>query len=233
MPSEALLVTLGNPQRTVTPGAWSQAIDNLKERFRMETKILPERTLVAKAQAGNKDAFTELVRRHSGQVYGLSLNMLRHREDAEDNLQNVLVKAFHNIRRFEGNSRFSTWLVRITINEALMKLRKRSSERISDYHPANASEDEPRSFPEIEDSRQDPEREYISRELIRKVFRGLNPSLQDTFILQKAEGWTNRELAEAQGITVSTVKSRVFRARVRLRQQLMALTQPGQVALQG
>jgi len=97
----------------------------------------------------------------------------------------------------------------------------------------NVSENELRSFPEIEDSRQDPEREYISKELTRKVFRGLNPSLQDTFILQKAEGWTNRELAEALGITVSTVKSRVFRARVRLRQQLVALTQPEQVALQG
>jgi RNA polymerase sigma-70 factor (ECF subfamily) len=167
----------------------------------METQSLPERTLVAKAQAGNDEAFTELVRRHSGQVYGLSLNMLRHREDAEDNLQNVLVKAFHNINRFEG---------------------LRTSLRMR-----------PRSFPEIEDSRQDPEREYISKELTRKVFRGLNPSLQDTFILQKAEGWTNRELAEALGITVSTVKSRVFRARVRLRQQLVALTQPEQVALQG
>src|SRR4029077_17595061 len=132
----------------------------------METRTsVPERTLVALAQAGSEEAFTELVRRHSGQIYGLSLNMLRHREDAEDNLQNVLVKAFHNIKRFEGNSRFSTWLVRITINEALMKLRKRNAGRISDYRPANASEDEPRSFPEIEDSRQDPEREYISREL--------------------------------------------------------------------
>jgi len=70
----------------------------------VETQSLPERTLVAKARAGNDEAFTELVRRHSGQVYGLSLNMLRHREDAEDNLQNVLVKAFHNINRFEGNS---------------------------------------------------------------------------------------------------------------------------------
>src|ERR1700730_1539351 len=120
----------------------------------METQSLPERTLVAKAQAGNEDAVTELVRRHSGQIYGLSLNMLRNREDAEDNLQNVLVKAFHNINRFEGTSQFSTWLVRITINEALMKLRKRNSERISDYHDANVSEDEPRSFPEIEDSRQ-------------------------------------------------------------------------------
>src|SRR5215472_10102752 len=194
---------------------------------------LPERSLVRKAQSGNEDAFAELVRRHSGQVFGLSLNMLRNREDAEDNLQNVLVKAFHNINRFEGNSQFSTWLVRITINEALMKLRKRNSERISEYHDANASEDEQRGFPEIEDSRQDPEREYMSKELARKAFRGLNPSLQDTFILQKAEGWTNRELAEALGITVSTVKSRVFRARVRLRQQLLALTDSTPVALQG
>lgn len=194
---------------------------------------LSERTLVARAQSGDHDAFTELVRRHSGQIYGLSLNMLRNREDAEDNLQNVLVKAFHYIDRFEGSSQFSTWLVRITINEALMKLRKRNSERISDYHEGNASDDESRVFPEIEDKRQDPEREYMSKELARKAFRGLNPSLQDTFILQKAEGWTNRELAQALGITVSTVKSRIFRARIRLRQQLLALTEAESVAIQG
>src|SRR5260370_11351557 len=91
-----------------------------KECFRMETQAsLPERVLVAKAQAGNEEAFTELVRRHSWQIYGLSLYMLRNREDAEDNLQNVLVKAFHNIGRLDGNSQFSTSLVRITINEAL------------------------------------------------------------------------------------------------------------------
>ena len=192
---------------------------------------LPERTLVAKAQSGNEEAFTELVKRHSGQVYGLSLTMLRTREDAEDNLQNVLVKAFHHIHRFEGNSQFSTWLVRIAINEALMKLRKRSSEHISDYPEANGSHDEPASFPEIADARQDPEREYISKELAAKAFHGLNPSLQDTFILQKAEGWTNRELAQALGITVSTVKSRIFRARIRLRQQLLALAE-AQPALQ-
>jgi RNA polymerase sigma-70 factor (ECF subfamily) len=195
------------------------------------TSNLPERVLVAKAQSGNEEAFTELVRKHSGQVYALSLNMLRNREDAEDNLQNVLVKAFHNIARFEGNSQFSTWLVRIAINEALMKLRKRNSERISDYQNVNESDVETR-FPEIEDTRQDPERQYMSKELARKAFRGLNPSLQDTFILQKAEGWTNRELAQALGITVSTVKSRIFRARVRLRQQLLALTDSQPIALQ-
>ena len=193
----------------------------------------PERTLVARAQAGNEDAFTELVKRHSGQIYGLSLNMLRNREDAEDNLQNVLVKAFHNISRFAGNSRFSTWLVRITINEALMKLRRRHSERIAEFAGDGSSDDETQNFPDIEDTRRDPEREYMSKELARKAFRGLNPSLQDTFILQKAEGWTNRELAEALGITVSTVKSRVFRARTRLRRQLHALTHSESVVLQG
>ena len=77
--------------------------------------------------------------------------------------------------------------------------------------------------------------ERMSKELARKAFHGLNPSLQDTFILQKAEGWTNRELAQALGITVSTVKSRIFRARVRLRQQLRTLSDTSQqpIALQG
>lgn len=193
---------------------------------------LSERTLVARAQAGNEEAFTELVKRHSGKIYGLSLNMLRNREDAEDNLQNVLVKAFNHINRFEGNSQFSTWLVRITINEALMKLRKRHSERIADFTDSSSSDAESPTFPDIEDTRRDPEREYMSKELASKAFRGLNPSLQETFILQKAEGWTNRELADALGITVSTVKSRVFRARARLRQQLQALTHTDSVALQ-
>jgi RNA polymerase sigma-70 factor, ECF subfamily len=199
----------------------------------METPSnIPERVLVVRAQSGDEEAFTELVRRHSGQVFGLSLNMLRNREDAEDNVQNVLVKAFHHIDHFEGNSQFSTWLVRITINEALMKLRKRNSERISDYQAGAGTDDEARAFPEIEDVRQDPERQYMSRELTRKAFHGLNPSLQDTFILQKAEGWTNRELAQALGITVSTVKSRIFRARVRLRQQLLALGDSPSAVLQ-
>ena len=199
----------------------------------METQATPERLLVTRAQSGSKGAFAELVRRHSGQVYGLSLNMLRNREDAEDNLQNVLVKAYHNIGRFEGQSRFSTWLVRITINEALMKLRKRHADRISELRDLHAAEEELHNFPEIEDARQDPEREYISKELAAKAFSGLPHALQDTFILQKAEGWTNRELAQALGVTVSTIKSRVFRARLRLRRRLLALRHPVPAALEG
>ena len=193
----------------------------------------PDEEIISRVLKEEQSAFALLVEKYQNYVFTLVLRFTENREDAEDNLQNVLVKAFHHIDRFEGNSQFSTWLVRITINEALMKLRKRNSEHISDYHDTTNSEDEPRPFPEIEDSRQDPERQYMSKELARKAFHGLNPSLQDTFILQKAEGWTNRELAQALGITVSTVKSRVFRARVRLRQQLLTLTQSGPIALQG
>jgi RNA polymerase sigma-70 factor (ECF subfamily) len=184
-----------------------------------------ETALVSRARSGNNDAFSELVRRHSQQIYGVSLRMLKNHEDAEDNVQNVLCKAFNNIRQFEGNSRFSTWLVRIAINEALMKLRKTQSDRTAKSAEIIRPESDEPMTPEIEDCRPNPERAYIAKEMTAKAFYGLHPSLRDTFILHKAEGWTNRELAGAMGITVETVKSRIFRARVRMRNQLLALSE--------
>jgi RNA polymerase sigma-70 factor (ECF subfamily) len=182
-----------------------------------------ETALIARARSGSTDAFSELVRRHSQQIYGVSLRMLKNHEDAEDNVQNVLCKAFNNIRQFEGNSRFSTWLVRIAINESLMKLRKAQSDRTAKtLEVFRPDTDEPMT-PDVEDHRPNPERAYIAKELTAKAFYGLHPSLRDTFILHKAEGWTNRELARAMGITVETVKSRIFRARVRMRNQLLSL----------
>ena len=189
-----------------------------------------EDKLVKLARAGNHEAFSELVRRHSAKILGVSLRMLKNREDAEDNVQNVLVKAYHNISRFEGQSQFSTWLFRITINEALMKLRKFRPERQVSYSELPNSENSLGFYPEIEDHRQNHEREYINRELAGKALQGLNPSLRDTFILQKAEGWTNRELAGAMGITVETVKSRIFRARTRSRRRLQILVRANHVA---
>jgi len=191
-----------------------------------------EYDLVAEAQSGNEDAFAELVRRHSGKVYSVSLRMLKNREDAEDNLQNSLLKAYHNLRRFEGQSQFSTWLFRITVNEALMKMRRRQSERRSVAFDGIASEGERVDYEEIEDARQDHEKKYISKELARKALLGLNPALKKTFVLHKAAGWTNRELADALGITVETVKSRVFRARSRARRRLSMLTRGDAIAFQ-
>jgi RNA polymerase sigma-70 factor (ECF subfamily) len=188
--------------------------------------------LVASAREGSRTAFGELVRRHSHRVYGMSFKILKNREDAEDNLQNVFCKAYGKIRQFEGNSQFSTWLVRIAINEALMMLRKRRPEAAAASADEEGTLDGNETRAELRDMRADPERQYLTKELATKALEALHPTLKYTFILQKREGWTSRELAKAMEITPELVKSRIFRARVKLRQRLSALAKPEPMALQ-
>lgn len=191
--------------------------------------LVSEATLVEKAAAGSQQAFGELVRRHSSRVYAVSFKILKNREDAEDNLQNVFCKAFRKIGQFEGKSQFSTWLVRIAMNEALMALRKH---RVEDNEGGDQSGTDATTWEEIRDLHTDPERQYITKDLMAKAFGSLQPSLRNALILHKGEGWTNRELAKALGVRAQTVKSRVFRARVRFRQQLHALTKTESMAFQ-
>ena len=183
-----------------------------------------EDALIASARTGSRNAFGELVRRHSSRVYGMSFKMLKNREDAEDNLQNVFCKAYGKIRQFEGNSQFSTWLMRIAINEALMVLRKRRSEDGAACDGGDRPTDDLDTKTELRDLHADPESQYLTKELAAKVFATLSPALSKTFILQKGEGWTCQEVAEALDIRTKTVKSRIFRARVKLRQQLLAVS---------
>lgn len=190
-----------------------------------------EKALIASARAGNRNAFGELVRRHSHRVYGMSFRILKNREDAEDNLQNVFCKAFSKIQQFEGNSQLSTWLIRIAVNEALMMLRKRRPEEAATCDEDGSREGhEPNE--ELRDWHADPEREYQTKELATKALEVLHPTLKYTFLLQKGEGWTSRELARALDITPELVKSRIFRARVKLQQRLLALAKPEAMALQ-
>jgi RNA polymerase sigma-70 factor, ECF subfamily len=193
-----------------------------------------ENQLVEDARAGCEEAFNELARRHSGRVFGVSLRMLKNREDAEDNLQNVLFKAHHNLGRFAGQSQFSTWLFRIAVNEALMKLRSHRSEP-----QATCLESINYDFEEsqdtclgLEDVRQNHEREYMNKELVQKALCGLNPVLSRTFVMKKTEGWTNRELATKLGVTVETVKSRVSRARCRAKRRLELMSRGTPMVLQ-
>ena len=195
--------------------------------------MISEETLITSARAGNRNAFGELVRLHSDKVYGTSFKMLKNREDAEDNLQNVFCKAYGKIRQFEGNSQFSTWLTRIAINEALMLLRKRRSEALTKCSiggEAQVDHDEMETEPR--DLHADPERQYLTKELTVKAFEALPPTLRHTFVLQKGEGWTCRELAEALDVTAETVKSRIFRARARLREQWATLSKTQSIAFQ-
>jgi RNA polymerase sigma-70 factor, ECF subfamily len=179
-----------------------------------------EGPLISSARRGNSEAFSELARIHSQRIYLTSLRILKNHADAEDNLQDVLCKVYENIRRFQGRSRFSTWLVRITINEALMKIRKETSARAAGQTDPPAESSEHNLVPETRDEYPDPERQYIAGDLAEKAFHGLHPLLRKTFILHKGEGWTHRELAANMGIAVATVKSRIFRARARMQEQL-------------
>jgi RNA polymerase sigma-70 factor, ECF subfamily len=172
-----------------------------------------EQALIARARCSNSDAFTELVNLHYRRIYRVSLDILRNHADAEDNSQDVLCKLYKNIHRFEGRSRLSTWLVRIAINEAYMKVRSRASKGFMthiDISNANA----------VPDGHPDPERQCVSAELILKALHGLHPLVKRMFTLHIASGWTHRELAGAIGITTETAKSRIFRARVRMQRQL-------------
>ena len=193
--------------------------------------VLSDKALVVNARAGNRNAFGELVRRHSSRVFGMSLKMLRNREDAEDNLQDAFCKAYGKIRQFEGNSQFSTWLQRIAINEALMTLRKRGPAEVYLRADPHRSAKEPQTNAELRDVHPDPERQYLVKELASKVLDALPHPLKHAFILQKTEGWTNRELAESLDITPASVKSRIFRARVRLRQRILDLSKSESLAL--
>ena len=89
-----------------------------------------ELSLVQEAKAGNYAAFEELVNRYEKKIYRLALNITRHREDAEDVLQEAFMKSFQHLQNFREGSRFYTWLVRIAVNEGLMKLRKRRTSRL-------------------------------------------------------------------------------------------------------
>ena len=191
----------------------------------MKSKQVIEQTadkkLLRQARAGNKDAFGDLVRLHASKIYGISFKILKNREDAEDNVQNVLCKAYRKIRLFRGHSRISTWLFRIAVNEALMRLRQRRSGQKSGYSEVAGTESEQGSLLQIVDVRADPERQYIIRELTGKALRSLDPVLRTVFLLQKGEGWTHREVAKALATSTETAKSRIYRARTRLRQRIL------------
>jgi RNA polymerase sigma-70 factor, ECF subfamily len=182
--------------------------------------IQAEDPLIVKARAGSSEAFSELVWKHSHHIYGVSLRILKNPSDAEDNLQDVFCKVYKNIKRFEGRSRFSTWLVRIAINEALMKIRKQRFEPISRRTTLAETERQQNVVPEMEDARPNPELQYITSELAAKAVQDLRPSLRIAFLLNKIEGWTHSELAGILGTNVATVKSRVFRARARMQERL-------------
>jgi len=185
-------------------------------------EIHPDVALVERAKAGDQAAFETLVKQYERQIFRTALHITQNREDAEDITQDVFVKAFTKLDQFQGNSKFSTWLVRIAVNESLMRLRKRkTSKTVSMDQDVETGEGSiPRDFAEW---RPNPEQNYNQAELaeiLRKTIAGLPPGFRTVFTLRDIENLSTEETAEALGLSVPAVKSRLLRARLQLRERL-------------
>lgn len=181
-----------------------------------------ERNLVAEARAGNAAAFEELVNAYERKIFRLARHITQNLEDAEEVLQEAFLKAYTHLDRFHGDSKFYTWIVRIAVNEALMKLRKRGSDRSVSLDAMIETDDDlmPR---EVEDWDENPEQRYAQGELQRilaDAIDSLEPGFRTVFLLRDVEQFSTEETAEMLNLSIPAVKSRLLRARLKLRQRL-------------
>lgn len=184
-----------------------------------------ELELVQRAKAGDVAAFSELVNRYERRILRLAKRITQNEEDAEDVLQDAFLKAYENLDRFQGNSKFYTWLVRIAVNEALMKLRKRKSDRTLPLdEPMETGEETVQR--EIAVWEGNPEQKYTQEELhniLEDAIQSLAPTYRTVFVLRDVEEMSTEETAAALDLSIPAVKSRLLRARLQLREKLTRL----------
>ncbi|HEY1338458.1 MAG TPA: sigma-70 family RNA polymerase sigma factor [Bryobacteraceae bacterium] len=183
---------------------------------------IDEATLVAQAREGDTRAFGELVRRYEGKIFRLAQHITNNREDAEDVLQETFLKAYEHLDQFQGNSKFYTWIVRIAVNQALMKLRRRKTDKsVSLDETIDTGEDT--ITREIAAWDENPEQRFSREELgdiLDTAIQGLEPAYRSVFVLRDIDDLSTEETAEALGLSVPAVKSRLLRARLQLREKL-------------
>lgn len=178
-----------------------------------------DQELVRRAQNDDERAFGELVNRYESKVYSLSLRMLRNPEDAEDVLQDTFLRAYRGLKSFQGNSTFSTWIYRIAANSALMRLRKKQLPTVS------IEDADERDAPlNIVDWKPGPAEQLLTEETrvaMEQAIEALPPEFRQVFILRDVEELSNAEVAEVLDLSVAAVKSRLHRARLKVRNRLI------------
>lgn len=178
--------------------------------------------LVHASKGGDIGAFEELVKRYDRKLLRIAQHLMHNREDAEDIVQEAFLKAFLHLDQFREDSKFSTWLIRITLNQSLMKLRKQKPTREVSLDKDFQSEED--AFPvDVEDWAPNPEELYRAtelREILRKTLEELSQGLRVVFVLRDMEGLSLAQTAEALGLSLAAVKARSFRARLELRERL-------------
>lgn len=191
----------------------------------IENKDGPDETKgfsLSALQARDREEFARLVDVFSNKIYRVALKIVNDPQDAEDVLQETFIKAYRSLPTFEGRSSLSTWLYRIAVNEALMLMRKRKVELISLDNEIDNGDDEVEPV-EIADWCCLPESDLLSaesRSFLDRAMKQLSPALRAVFILRDLEGLSVKETADALGLSEASVKTRLLRARLKLREEL-------------
>ena len=179
-----------------------------------------ERKLVEGCRRGDFDCFERLMARYEKKIYNLALRMLRDPDDAREILQETFLKVYDNLEKFRGEAQMSTWIYRIAMNEALMRIRK-------DKHRPRSleivDEDGERREIDVEDWKPRPVDRALTKELGGELDRAvalLPEDYRGAFLLRDIEGLSNEQIAKAMKLSVPAVKSRIHRARVFLRNEL-------------
>lgn len=184
-----------------------------------------EATLLASARAGDSAAFECLVMPHWDALLRVTQRILRNREDAEDAVQTALLDALRNLNGFHGRSRFSSWLTRIALNAAFMRLRvsrRKKETSLDDVSDAG----EPRARFQLAETRLNPEQEYLSKErrvLLQKGLKKLRPLYTEVLHLRGLQELSAKETARMLELPVGTVKARLHRARTTLARHVASI----------
>ncbi len=182
-----------------------------------------DRELVRRAQREDKEAFEELIRRHQHRVFAVAGGIVRRREDVEDIAQQVFVKAYFSLKRFDQRAAFSTWLYKITVNECWDMLRKKKVRPL--VYEADLSEEQARQvLSSAEKGKEEPDisDRLEARQRVERLMEGLDERDRLMLILKEVEGFSIEEIAEVLNLNANTVKVRLFRARRRVVSQAKA-----------
>jgi RNA polymerase sigma-70 factor, ECF subfamily len=187
-----------------------------------ENEQHPDVALVNSARGGDVHAFETLVQKYDRQIFRIAQHITQNREDAQDVVQDAFLKAYEKLDQFQGNSKFYTWLVRIAVNESLMRLRKRRTGKMVSIDE-DIETDEGSVPRDLADWSPNPEQNYGQSELaeiLRKTIQGLPHGFRIVFVLRDVDGLSTEETAETLGLSIPAVKSRLLRARLQLRERL-------------
>ena len=183
---------------------------------------LTEDKLIRAGKRGDHQAVETLFRRYQRPLFQTALRVLGNTEDAEDALQDGMLSAYRNLKRFEGRSQFSTWLTRIVINAALMRRRSAKARPAFSLDEA-PREDELPASERFADDAPNPEQVFAGtelREMISENLDELSPLLRTAFLLREVQGYSTGEAAKKLGVTENTLKARLWRARHQMAERL-------------